>query len=229
MKTLTKPGKVLSIMSALAIAFATPCASAAIVQFDILDHPDGAAAVDGLYGLRLDDPSTSATNTFHFVDVVALFDTDANTISIAGSVVHNQTSNGYDLDAFITLDTPIDVAQLLSPTSSFDRLTGHTQSLSITGPGGFGPTNWMGFAMTDTPDQDNFRLDTNHRGVGPNLISGWGWLAPIDDYPNGHQNYQDWLFTMTGGEVVPEPATMTLMGLGAAALAYRQRRRSGKA
>lgn len=213
---------------ALAAMMAFP-ASAAIIEFDVNDHPDGSAAADGLYGLRLDDPSTSATNTFHFVEVTGRFDTDANTLTIMGSVIHNQTGEAYDLNGLISLDTPIDVAQLLNPTGSFDRLRGHTESLTLAGTGGFAPTEWMGFGMTNAgPDVDNFRIDTGHRGAG-NTLSGWGWLAPIDDYPNGHQDYQDWLFTMTGGEVVPEPASMTLLGLGAAALAYRQRRQKQKA
>jgi len=222
-----------AIIKALSVACATSMfmvavpASATLVEFDLLDHPDGSAGPP-TYGLRLDDPDTSATNTFHFDSVTGVFNTDTNTFHVSGTVQHNQTSDFYALESWISLDTPIDVDELLNPTSGFSRLTGHTESLTLSGHGDFSPTEWMGFGVGSEPDADNFRLDTGHRGVGSTTLSGWGWLAPNEDYPNGHVNFQDWLFTMDNGSVVPEPATVALLGMGIAGLAIRQRRRKSE-
>jgi len=237
------PCAVLAAVAALAAAaFLVPSASADTIEYVLCNHPGGAEAPPA-YGLRLDyksdEGSPKQINLFDFEaagGMTGVIDTNANTLTITGTAAHAVGGNVdaysgqvFKITAVIELDAPLNVAELTDPSGGFAKVSGSTQSLELEliadnggpAPDFNGPLDWVGFPMSSgMPD---FYIDDNHRGVDG--LSGYGWVKPDGGY---HKDYQDWLFTMKPVDEppIPEPATISLLGLALAGMVWRNRRRA---
>lgn len=221
---------------AVGILAGSPEATASnTVRFDLSNHPDGSAAPP-FYGLRLDDPDTSDTETFNFngpggtgaSTVSGELDLDTGLLTVSGEAEHNQTGNIYGIMASIQLDDigTLDVNELFNPSMGVsDLLTGNTLSLSLfdVGNGPYsGPSNWEGFM------DPSFTLGVNHRLDNTDseypALTGEGWLAPAGK-PWDHVDYQDWLFILEN-PVVPVPPAAGLIAVGIVGVGLRRRMQS---
>ena len=161
------------------------------------------------------------------------------------------SSELYFISATMWLD-PVDMNQpgvdWANGGAGFPQIDGYTESLTLelAPPEYFGstpdllgfngPLNWRGYPGSGVPGSDSIDLVTNGRFIGFEHITLEGWLETAEAYgqfPEGyHQDYMDWLFVMELRDsppppitVVPEPASMTLLGLGLGAMYFRIRRK----
>lgn len=77
--------------------------------------------------------------------------------------------------------------------------------------GGFFATPGVAKSYNLSPALNNSTFDIKFRYVDDGGVDVWEWYAQVDD-------------VMVDGTVVPEPATMAVLGLGVAALARRRRK-----
>lgn len=213
------------ILSASA-AFADPIIAG---TYQLHNHPDGAVAPPG-YGLRLDelDNATSGHDIFTFdfdkagAAMFLTYDDSAQTVHIFGQAWGGRDVGGsYANDSYLgiyAIDFLYDVNVADVPGDDDIWVTAppdQQNTGSVTGPGGM-PV----YALSDISNgQYTFRFgdeddDNGHRGFDG--ISGWGWVAVDGE----HDDSQDWLFTAV---LVPEPASISVLLVGLAAVCRRRR------
>ena len=228
------------------VCLASASANAAAIQFGatyaLHNHPDGDASPPQ-YGLRLDElfNATGGNDiyTFDFDNAASsmLMSVSAggDEIRIFGTVYGGRDTGGsYANDQYLGLyEVDFTYSMGVGPVPGDDDL----QVLATMGStnGGFiaplaamdgGPSVGGGqIALGETANGSGmtFRFgdennDNGHRGFAG--LSGWGWISVDGDPHAGQAN--DWLFT-ADPEPIPEPATMSLLALGAVSLLRRRR------
>jgi len=234
------------LFSLMVVALSGASANAAAIQFGatygLNNHPDGNARPPQ-YGLRLDElwDVTGGNDIFTFDfdaadsamfmsisaagDEIRIFGTVLGGRDTGSSYANDQYLGLYDVDftystgvGLVPGDDDLQVVATMGSTNG-----GFITPLAVMDGGpsvGGGP-----IALGETPigsgltfrfgDEDN---DNGHRGFDG--FSGWGWISVNGDPMAGQAN--DWLFT-ADPEPIPEPATMSLLALGALTLLRRRR------
>ena len=209
---------------------------AVAITWDLLDH--GFGALGPFYGLRLDSPEPTGTGATSGPDrlfsfggastATLTFDTSGGgSASISGPIIENGNADNAACSGG-TVDSANDcsVWDLAYTFTGISVQDVGDPFKGFTATGGSGTVSQQSSSLVldlgAKSDGSGFTLlwlADGHRLPG-DIVSlvGRGWVDPV----NGLGSANDFLFT---GQVVPEPGTIALFGIGLLGLGVMKRRR----
>lgn len=250
MKTAIKP----IIASALWIALLPSSASAAVLSFDLADHPDGGLAPP-TYGLRLDGLFTGTGGsywTWSFTDITMDVDTTNDTVHIYGDLLGGNEIRELDNSTDVRIDYDWSVNFVYSDNVTTDEFG----AWSVSSNGASNSNNFGYVTLNSDADIDGDSLSDQGKSIGfvefmgagfaadsarcdglpdcgPWVGEGWlshttGFIDPATDpstWSVSHFSTQDWLFSSNAPAPVPVPAAAWLFGSALVGLAGLKRKK----